>query len=71
MLKPCHQLRNKVKLKHNIEEEVIFYIVTASIHVFMCTQFPMVGQPTMDGYMESWVPLCGIVCVSQLSCLWS
>ena len=37
----------------------------------MYTQLPMLAQPPMDSYMETWVPLCGSVCVSQSPCLWS
>ena len=32
-------------------------------HVFMSSQLPMLAQPSMDSYMETWVPLCASVCV--------
>ena len=41
--------------------------VHASVHEFMSTLHPMSGPPPMDSYMESWVPLCVTVCVSQSS----
>ena len=31
----------------------------------MSTQLPMLAELSMDSYMETWVPLCGSVCVSQ------
>ena len=37
--------------------------VHASVHVFMSTKLPMLAQPPMDSYMETWVPLCDNVCV--------
>ena len=37
--------------------------VHASVHVFMSTQLPMLAQPCMDSYMETWVPLCDSECV--------
>ena len=39
--------------------------VHASVHEFMSTLQPTSGPPPMDGYMESWVPLCVTACVSQ------
>ena len=39
--------------------------VHASVHEFMSNLHPMSGPPPMDSYMESWVPLCVIACVSQ------
>ena len=45
--------------------------VHASGHVFMSTQLPMLAQPPMDSYMETWVPLCDTVSVSQSHCFWS
>ena len=38
--------------------------VHALIHVFMSTQLPMLAQPPMDSYMETWVLMCVIVCIS-------
>ena len=40
-----------------------FEFVHASVHVFMSTQLAMLTQSSMDSYMETWVPLCGSVCV--------
>ena len=37
--------------------------VHASVHIFMSTQLPMLVQPPMHCYMETWIPLCGSVCV--------
>ena len=37
--------------------------VHASVHVFMSTKLPMLAQPPMHCYMETWIPLCGSVCV--------
>ena len=37
--------------------------VQASEHVFMSTWIPMLAQPPMDSYMETWVTLCDSVCV--------
>ena len=31
----------------------------------------MLAKPPMDSYMETWVPLCGTVCVSQSPYFWS
>ena len=39
--------------------------VHASVHEFMSTLHPMSGPPSMDSYMEKWVPLCVTACVSQ------
>ena len=39
--------------------------VHASVHEFMSTLHPMSGPPPMDSYMESWVPLCVTLSVSQ------
>ena len=41
------------------------------VHVFMSNQLPMLAQPPMDSYVETWVLVCGTVCVSQSPCLWS
>ena len=43
----------------------------ASVHVCISTQLPMVAQAPMDSYMETWVPLCGTLCVSQSPSFWS
>ena len=45
--------------------------VHASIHTYMSIQFPIIAQPPMHSYMETWVPLCGTVCVSQSPHFWS
>ena len=37
----------------------------------MSTWIPMLAQPPMDSYMETWVTLCDSVCVSQSPCFWS
>ena len=37
--------------------------VHASVHVFMSTQLSMLAQPPMHCYMETWISLCGSVCV--------
>ena len=37
--------------------------VHASVHVCMSTQLPMLAQHPMDSYMETWISLCGSVCV--------
>ena len=37
--------------------------VHASVHVYMCTQLPMLAQHPMDSYMKTWVPLCDSECV--------
>ena len=39
--------------------------VHASIHKYMCTWLPMSTPYPMHSLMETWVPLCGIVCSSQ------
>ena len=39
--------------------------VHASVHIFMATSLLMLAHPPMDSYMESWVPLCVTVFVSQ------
>ena len=46
-------------------------ICTCILHVFMSTLLPMLAEPPMDSYMETLVPLCFTVCVSQSPCLWS
>ena len=38
--------------------------VHALIHVFMSTQLPMLAQPPIDSYVETWVLMCVIVCIS-------
>ena len=43
--------------------------VHASVHIFMFTLHLLLAQQPMDSYMESWVPLCVTVFVSQSSCL--
>ena len=43
--------------------------VHASVHVFMSTQLPMLAQTPMDSHMETWVHLCGSVCVPVMSYL--
>ena len=48
-----------------------FECVHTSVHVFMSIWLPMLTQPLMDSYMETWVPLCGSGCVSQSPCFWS
>ena len=45
--------------------------VHASVHVFMSVWLPMLAQPPMDSYMETWVPLCDRECVSQSPYFWS
>ena len=40
--------------------------VHASVHVFMSTLLPILAQPPMYSYMESWLPLC--VCTSHPAC---
>ena len=45
--------------------------VHASVHILISTWFPMLAQPPMDSYKQTWVPLCGTVCLSQSPCLWS
>ena len=45
--------------------------VHASVHVFISTWLPMLVQCPMNSYMETWVLVCGSVCVSQSPCLWS
>ena len=47
--------------------------VHASVHVFMSTQLSMLAQPPMHCYMETWISLCGsvCVCVSQSPYHWS
>ena len=37
--------------------------VHASVHVFMSTQLPMLAQPPIHCYMETWISLCDSVCV--------
>ena len=39
--------------------------VHASVHVFVLTWLHMLAKPPMDSYMETWVPICDTVCVSQ------
>ena len=41
--------------------------VHASAHVFMSTLLPILAQPPMYSYMESWLPLC--VCPSHPACV--
>ena len=41
-----------------------------SVHVFMSTQLPMLAQPPMNSYLETWVIMCVTVCVSQSPCFW-
>ena len=41
--------------------------IHASVHVFMLTWLPVLAKPPM----ETWVPVCVTVCVSQSPCLWS
>ena len=38
--------------------------VHESVHVLMSTQLPILAQPPMDSYMETWVLVCGSVCVA-------
>ena len=37
--------------------------VHASVHVYMSTWLTMSVSPLLNSYIETWVPLCGIVCV--------
>ena len=37
--------------------------VHTSVHVFMSTQLPMLAQPPIHCYMETWISLCDSVCV--------
>ena len=45
--------------------------VHASVHVFVSIGLPMLAKPSMDSYMETWVPLYGNVCVFQSPWFWS
>ena len=43
--------------------------ISICIHVHLTV--PMVAQPPMHCYMQTWIPLCGSVCVSQSLDHWS
>ena len=49
----------------------LFRMCTCIRTWFVSTQLHMLGQPPLDSYMKTSVPLCGSLCVSQSSCLWS
>ena len=38
----------------------------ASVHVYMSTWLTMSASPFLNSYMETWVPLCGSVCVAVI-----
>ena len=56
---------------HHFWYHTLFRDVHVSVHVFISTQLPMLAQSSMDSYMETWVPLCCSVCVSQSAYFWS
>ena len=45
--------------------------VHASVHEFMSTQLPRYAPLPMHNLMETWVPVCGIVCLAQSPYFWT
>ena len=59
-LKQVHQKHDEATKQYEETKQCVH----ASVHVFMSTQLPMLAQHPINSYRETWVPLCGSVCVA-------